>query len=129
MDQDTINPDHYKKNGPFECIELSSKYSFCYGNAIKYVWRHGLKGNAIEDLKKALWYLDYANKSNEILTPVLNIYSRDTVELRPKLNKLIDSDFAGAKEFWFALLQGDKLRASTAVKRMINDLQREKQAE
>lgn len=124
MSQDNISPDHYK-NGPFECIKLSSKYSFCYGNAIKYVWRHNDKGKPIEDLEKAIWYLDYAMKSGEILTPVLNIYSRDTVELRPKLNMLIDLDFAGAKEFWFALLQGDKLRALSAVQRMIDDKRRE----
>ena len=125
MPQDNINPDHYKKNGPFECIELSSKYSFCYGNAIKYVWRHNDKGKPVEDLEKALWYLDYAMKTGEILTPVLNIYSRDTVELRPKLNTLIDLDFAGAKEFWFALLHGDKIRASSAVKRMIENFKYE----
>jgi hypothetical protein len=32
--------------------------NFCRGNAIKYIWRAGLKGDAIEDLRKARWYLD-----------------------------------------------------------------------
>ncbi len=32
--------------------------SFCLGNAIKYIWRADLKGNAIEDLQKARWYVD-----------------------------------------------------------------------
>jgi len=32
--------------------------NFCVGNAIKYLWRAGLKNNAIEDLEKAKWYID-----------------------------------------------------------------------
>jgi hypothetical protein len=31
--------------------------SFCLGNAVKYIWRAGLKGDAAEDLRKAAWYL------------------------------------------------------------------------
>ena len=31
---------------------------FNLGNVIKYVWRSDEKGNAIEDLEKALWYLE-----------------------------------------------------------------------
>jgi hypothetical protein len=30
---------------------------FNLGNALKYVWRADLKGDAIEDLKKAAWYV------------------------------------------------------------------------
>jgi hypothetical protein len=30
---------------------------FNLGNAIKYVWRADLKGNAVEDLKKAEFYI------------------------------------------------------------------------
>ena len=32
--------------------------SFCLGNVIKYVWRADHKSDAIEDLKKARFYLD-----------------------------------------------------------------------
>jgi hypothetical protein len=32
--------------------------NFCLGNAIKYLWRAGEKGDVIEDLKKARWYVD-----------------------------------------------------------------------
>jgi len=32
--------------------------NFCCGNAIKYVWRAGLKSkDAIKDLEKAKWYI------------------------------------------------------------------------
>jgi hypothetical protein len=32
--------------------------SFNLGNALKYVWRADLKHDAIEDLRKAVWYLN-----------------------------------------------------------------------
>ena len=41
-----------------ECIEVVEHFGFCIGNAIKYLWRAGLKGDAIEDLEKARWYVD-----------------------------------------------------------------------
>jgi hypothetical protein len=31
---------------------------FNLGNAIKYIWRADLKNDAVEDLKKAAWYID-----------------------------------------------------------------------
>lgn len=57
---DNVNhPAHYEA-GPFECVELTRLYPFMGGNAIKYVYRHRLKGRGVEDLRKALWYLDHA---------------------------------------------------------------------
>lgn len=57
---DNVNhPAHYEA-GPFECVELARLYPFMGGNAIKYVYRHRLKGRDAEDLRKALWYLDHA---------------------------------------------------------------------
>lgn len=32
--------------------------SFNLGNALKYIWRCDLKKDAVEDLRKARWYLD-----------------------------------------------------------------------
>ena len=57
--KDAINPQHYQDHpSGVECITLTECMNFCRGNAIKYIWRAGLKGDAIEDLKKARWYLD-----------------------------------------------------------------------
>ena len=56
---DQINPDHYRKHpSGVECIAITEHFNFCLGNAIKYIWRAGLKNDAIEDLEKARWYLD-----------------------------------------------------------------------
>ena len=61
---DNVNhPKHYEA-GPsvtIECIDVARHLPFARGNAFKYVWRCGKKGGpeqAIEDLEKALWYLD-----------------------------------------------------------------------
>jgi hypothetical protein len=53
------NPRHYTSSpSGVECIEVTEHMNFCVGNATKYLWRAGLKGDAIEDLKKARWYVD-----------------------------------------------------------------------
>lgn len=55
---DPINPDHYKSN-QFEVIEIIEAFNINYrlGNVIKYILRAGKKDDRIQDLKKALWYL------------------------------------------------------------------------
>ena len=53
------HPAHYNSHpSGVECIQIAECYGFCIGNAIKYLWRAGLKGDAVEDLEKARWYLD-----------------------------------------------------------------------
>jgi hypothetical protein len=53
------NPAHYTEHpSGVECIDITQSMNFCLGNTIKYIWRADLKhDNAIEDLKKAAWYL------------------------------------------------------------------------
>lgn len=53
------NPSHYTshKSGT-ECIEITRHMSFNLGNATKYIWRCDLKKDAIEDLRKAIFYLN-----------------------------------------------------------------------
>jgi hypothetical protein len=41
--------------------------SFCIGNAIKYLWRADLKNDAIEDLRKAEWYIRREIQKREAL--------------------------------------------------------------
>ena len=56
---DAINPPHYQDHpSGVEGIQITEHMNFCLGNAIKYIWRAGLKNNAIEDLRKARWYID-----------------------------------------------------------------------
>lgn len=60
--KDMVNhPPHYTsdKSG-VECIEITRHRNFNVGNAIKYLWRAGIKDDAkqIEDLKKAIFYIN-----------------------------------------------------------------------
>lgn len=57
---DAINPTHYQGAGGVQPIDLIEAFDlgFCLGNAVKYISRAGRKGDAVEDLKKARWYLD-----------------------------------------------------------------------
>lgn len=65
--KDRINPDYYKSHpSGVECIDITRHYCFSVGNAIKYLWRAGLKTEEgiqdrekeIEDLRKAIWYIN-----------------------------------------------------------------------
>lgn len=61
------HPSHYTQHpSGIECIEITRHYCFSIGNAIKYLWRAGLKKDAsmddkmkeVEDLRKAIWYIN-----------------------------------------------------------------------
>jgi Protein of unknwon function (DUF3310) len=62
------HPAHYGgSHNPYEAIKVIEAWAlgFCLGNTVKYIARAGLKGDALEDLKKARWYLDREIKSRE----------------------------------------------------------------
>lgn len=62
---DAVNhPSHYTR-GNIEVIDFIEDQQLPYhlGNVIKYIARAGYKGDKLEDLKKARWYLDrYINE-------------------------------------------------------------------
>ena len=64
IDELIVNsPPHYKQ-GDVECIEAikaatgDGYQGYLQGNIMKYIWRYRAKGQAINDLKKAEWYLN-----------------------------------------------------------------------
>jgi len=54
------NPTHYNQHkSGIECIDVCQWFGFNVGNAIKYVWRAGLKKDlATQDINKAIWYIN-----------------------------------------------------------------------
>lgn len=66
VEHDAVNhPSHYTSRPAkcvcgqaVECIQITEHMNFCLGNAVKYIWRADLKADAMEDLRKARWYLD-----------------------------------------------------------------------
>lgn len=69
---DPVNhPDHYTQ-GPIECIDAIEAASttdqfvgFLRGQIIKYAWRLGRKGDAVQDARKCAWYADRLVKTLE----------------------------------------------------------------
>jgi hypothetical protein len=57
---DPVNhPQHYTSHpSGIEVIQITEHMNFCLGNAVKYILRADLKGNAVQDLQKARWYID-----------------------------------------------------------------------
>ena len=60
------HPVHYNSHpSGVECIDIAEHYNFNVGNAIKYLWRAGIKKEQglsdlekeLEDIDKAIWYL------------------------------------------------------------------------
>lgn len=61
VQDDPVNkPAHYCAHpSGVECIQITEHMNFCLGNAVKYIWRAGLKtDDPIVDLEKARWYID-----------------------------------------------------------------------
>lgn len=60
------HPEHYNR-GKIEVIDAIEDWGldFIEGNVVKYVTRAKHKGDEINDLKKARWYLDYRIKNLE----------------------------------------------------------------
>lgn len=64
---DAVNhPKHYTSHpSGIECIDVTKHYNFQIGNAMKYLWRQGLKDEMgldsvekqIQDCEKAIWYI------------------------------------------------------------------------
>ena len=54
-------PEHYNSDpSGVECIQITRHRNFNIGNAIKYLWRAGLKDETahVQDLQKAIWYIN-----------------------------------------------------------------------
>lgn len=67
--EDLVNhPKHYNNHpSGVECIEITRHMGFNLGNAVKYIWRDGLKDCdvPVQDLKKAVWYINDEIQSRE----------------------------------------------------------------
>lgn len=61
MNDPVNHPKHYTSHpSGVECIAITRHMGFNLGNAMKYLWRNGLKDGApsIQDLEKAIWYIN-----------------------------------------------------------------------
>jgi hypothetical protein len=73
-DAEVLKPIHYKAKADFDVIDFCKAYdlNFNLGNVVKYVSRAGKKGGKVEDLKKAITYLEREIESETVKLP--NLY-------------------------------------------------------
>lgn len=61
-----MNPEHYdRKVQPIDLID-AFELNFNLGNVVKYVSRAGRKGDTLEDLEKAFYYLKREMQKYEV---------------------------------------------------------------
>lgn len=64
------HPSHYNSHpSGVECIDVVQHMNFNLGNAVKYIWRCDEKGNPIQDLEKAIFYLKQEIKRRKATMP------------------------------------------------------------
>lgn len=96
-DKMVSHPDHYMSETGLEVIDVLEAFTFdlkgieavCTANALKYLCRWNKK-NGIQDLEKAIWYIqyliehlkviedennsDYGITSDDLITNILNVF-------------------------------------------------------
>lgn len=68
MSEAVNHPQHYGGAAhPYEAIKVIDAWQlgFSLGNAVKYISRAGKKDDRLQDLKKALWYLQHEIEQEE----------------------------------------------------------------
>ncbi len=90
MQNDEINhPPHYTSHeSGIECIDIVRYLPYSLGNAVKYLWRAGLKTeDKTKDLRKAVWYIQdyidndkmfYLFEKNCLLQPIISEFISNT---------------------------------------------------
>ena len=57
---DVVHPWHYNVHpSGVECITIIQEFTFNIGAAVKHLWRAGLKGGTLKDLRKAAQYIEF----------------------------------------------------------------------
>lgn len=122
---DNINPSHYK-DGPFECIELSRLLSSDWGQAVQYCFRWQHK-NGLEDLKKALWFINDAITHNVPFFAACCKRNADILEAQAirLLSILQAENWADLGRFWLELERGTAWTVRLALAEKINEIENE----
>lgn len=110
---DAINhPPHYNQYSGVEVIDITEKLNFNRGNAVKYIARAGFKSQdtEIQDLTKALWYVDreIKNKYHDATLAILSF--EDAQKLVEQMN------YNRGTAVWLIALAGRrKVSASSTI--------------
>lgn len=96
MNADMVNhPPHYQSPTGFECIDVTRYLIGPLANTFKYVYRFRSKGKPLEDLKKAMFYLDvYMETGHGKMKRSVRSYAQDlqvAAAQAMQLNGVLDS--------------------------------------
>ena len=119
--ESTVNhPKHYISDEcGVEAIEITSLLPACLSNATKYVWREGKKDSSLQELEKALWYINYSIDSGLPSTVNDLTDSMHFEELIAKVKKY----WSGWKYVFIdAVYWGDQQQMKRAIEGMISDI-------
>ena len=114
------HPKHYTSDDcGVEAIEITSLLPACISNAVKYVWRCGKKDEDLQELKKALWYINYSI-DNDLPTFVEGL--SDSLEFQDLVEK-VKSHWTGNKYMFIdAVYWGNQETMKKALELMILEL-------
>ena len=114
------HPKHYTSDDcGVEAIEITSLLPACISNAVKYVWRCGKKDKDLQELKKALWYINYSI-DNDLPTFVEGL--SDSLEFQDLVEK-VKSHWTGNKYMFIdAIYWGNQETMKKALELMILEL-------
>ena len=118
---DTVHhPKHYTSDDcGVEAIEITSLLPACISNAVKYVWRCGKKDEDLQELKKALWYINYSI-DNDLPSFVDEL--SDSLEFQELVEK-VKSHWVGNKYMFIdAVYWGNQETMKKALELMILEL-------
>ena len=121
IESDTVHhPKHYISDDcGVEAIEVTSLLPACISNAVKYVWRCGKKDEDLQELKKALWYINYSI-DNDLPSFVDEL--SDSLEFQ-ELVERVKSHWVGNKYMFIdAVYWGNQETMKKALELMILEL-------
>ena len=119
---DSVNhPKHYTSDDcGVEAIEVTSLLPACISNAVKYVWRCGKKDEDLQELNKALWYINYSIDND--LTSFVDQLS-DSLEFQSLVEKVKSSWVGNKYMFIDAVYWGNQETMKKAIELMIEELE------
>lgn len=114
------HPKHYTSDDcGVEAIEVTSLLPACISNAVKYVWRCGKKDEDLQELKKALWYINYSIDND---LPSFADQLSDSLEFQELVEK-VKSHWVGNKYMFIdAVYWGNQETMKKALELMILEL-------
>ena len=114
------HPKHYTSDDcGVEAIEITSLLPACISNAVKYVWRCGKKDEDLQELKKALWYINYSIDNG---LPTFVDELSDSLEFQELVEK-VKSHWVGNKYMFIdAVYWGNQETMKKALEIMILEI-------